>query len=177
MKTNIVIDISPSYLAKFWILSNVPKCCQSIKLQDSLKCNILRKKWMIKFIFCMNINIEVFYKLILLFWVSVTRHGQNTQNKFAYFCNIFIKVWGMKSIFCLQITIKVFYKMIVSLWVCIARYAQSTQKNRFAIPLQYLKENVKDEVNLLPADKHQRFLQSDTIILGVCWQACPYYPK
>ena len=43
--------------------------------------------------------------------------------------------------------------------------------------LQYLKENVKDEVDLLLADKRQRFLQIDIIILGVCGQAYPNYPK
>ena len=37
--------------------------------------------------------------------------------------------------------------------------------------LQYLKKNMKDEVDFLPADKRQRFLQVDTIILGVCGQA------
>ena len=55
--------------------------------------------------------------------------------------------------------------------------AQSTQTGKFTISLQYLKENVKDEVDFLPADKHQRFLQIDSIILGVCEQACPHYPK
>ena len=44
MKTNIVIDISPTYLAKFQVSSYGPKCCQPIKLQDSLKCNTIRKK-------------------------------------------------------------------------------------------------------------------------------------
>ena len=87
------------------------------------------------------------------------------------------KSMGMKVIFCLQINIKAFYKMIVSLWVCVARHAQSTKNNRFTISLQYLKENVKDEVDFLPDDKTRRFLQSDTIILGVCGQTCPYYPK
>ena len=43
--------------------------------------------------------------------------------------------------------------------------------------LQYLKENMKDEVDFLFADKRQRFIQSDTIILDVCGQACPNYPK
>ena len=42
----------------------------------------------------------------------------------------------------------------------------------FTISLQYRKENVKEEVDFLPADKHQRFLLSDTLILGVCGQAC-----
>ena len=32
---------------------------------------------------------------------------------------------------------------------------------------------MKDDVDFLPADKYQRFLQIDTIILSVCGQACP----
>ena len=46
MKTNIVIDISPPipYLAKLWFLSYGPKYCRPVKLQDSLKYNISRKK-------------------------------------------------------------------------------------------------------------------------------------
>ena len=79
----------------------------------------------------------------------------------------------MKLSFLLQINMKVFCKLIVSLWVCIARHAQSTQNNKLAISLQYLKQNVKDEVNVLPADKQKRFPQIDTIILGVQDQACP----
>ena len=58
-----------------------------------------------------------------------------------------------------------------------SHHAQSTQKNKFTISLQYLKENVKDEVDFLPADKRQRFLQVNAIILGMCDQACPKYPK
>ena len=56
-------------------------------------------------------------------------------------------------------------------------HAQSTQKNKFTISLQYLKENVRYEVDFLPADKRQRFLQVSAIILGMCDQACPKYPK
>ena len=138
MKTNIVIDISPliPYLAKFWVLSYGPKWCQPIKLQDSLKYNISRKKWMMKFVFCMQINIKVLYRFILSFWVCAFRHAKSTQNyKFAYLCNISSKAWGMKLIFCLQINTKVFYKLIVSLWACLARHAQSTQNNKFTISL------------------------------------------
>ena len=69
---------------------------------------------------------------------------------------------------------EVFFKLILSFWVCVARYAQSTQSNKFAIFFQYLKENVKDKVDFLPAVKHQRFLQIDIIILGACGHACPY---
>ena len=50
MKTNTGIDISLPilYLAKFWFLSYMPKCCQPVRLLDSSECNISRKKWMIK---------------------------------------------------------------------------------------------------------------------------------
>ena len=124
------------------LLSYGPKCCRPIKFQDSLKCYISRKKWMMKFIFGMEINIEVVYKVILSFWVCIARHVRRTQNKFAYLCNIFRKTWELKLIFGLQINTKVFYKLIASPWVCIARDAQSTWNDKFAISLQYLKENI-----------------------------------
>ena len=47
------------------------KCSWPMKLQDSLICNISRKKWM-KCICGIQITIEVFYKLKLSFWVSVS---------------------------------------------------------------------------------------------------------
>ena len=40
-----------------------------------------------------------------------------------------------------------------------------------------VKANVKDELDLLPTDKNQRFFQIAIIILGVCGQACLNYPK
>ena len=41
------------------------------------------------------------------------------------------------------------------------------KENKFTISFQYLKENVKDKVDFLHTDKHQRFLHIDIIILGV----------
>ena len=136
MEANIVVGISPPipYLKKFWYSSYGPKCCQPIKLQDSLKCNISRRKWIIKFIFGMQINIEVFYKLILRFWVCDTSFSQSTQNKkLAYLCNISRKTLGVKLIFCLQINTKVFFKLIASLWVCAAQMLNITLRLNFAI--------------------------------------------
>ena len=95
----LLFYISPpiTYLEKSWFLSYRSKCCCPIKLQDFLKCNISRKKWIMKFVFSMQINIEIFYKLILSFWVCIARHAQSTQNKkFAYLCYISRKTWGMK---------------------------------------------------------------------------------
>ena len=127
METNIVADISLPipYLAKFWFSSYGPT-----KLHNSFKCNISRKKWMMKFIYNMQMNIGIFYKLILSCWMCVTRHAQSTQNKkFTYLCNISRKIWGIKLIFCLQINAKVLCKLIVSLWICLARHAQITQQS------------------------------------------------
>ena len=81
------------------------------------------------------------------------------------------------NFFCLQISTKVFNKLVVSFWVWVASYAHSTQNNMFARFLQYLKKEVKNEVDFLPADECQRFLQTNTITLGLCGQACPNYPK
>ena len=161
MKTIIVIDISPpiTYQAEFWFSSYGLKCCLGIELQDSLKCNISWKRLMMKFIFGMERNSKIFYKLIL---------GVRSKNrKSAYLCNISRKTWGIKLLFCLQIYTKVFYIMLLSFWMCVSRLAQSSQNNKFVISLQYLKWNGKNEVGFILANKHQRFSQLDAIILEV----------
>ena len=59
----------------------------SIQLAGFFKLLYLKKevkKWMMKFIFVMQINIEAFCKLIRSFWMYLTEHSQITQcNKFA----------------------------------------------------------------------------------------------
>ena len=40
---------------------------------------------MVKFLFGMQINIKIFYKLIVSLWVYVARHAQSTQNKSVIF--------------------------------------------------------------------------------------------
>ena len=119
LKLKIAIDISPpiTYLAKFWFSSYEPKFCWAIELQDSLKCNISRKKWRMKSIFGMQINSKIFYKLILSSWVCTARHAQSTKNrKFPYLCNSYRKTWGMKLFSCLQINTKVFYIGASIIW-------------------------------------------------------------
>ena len=171
MKINIVINISSQNLVKFRVSSYAPKCCQPIKFHNSLNCKILRKKWIY------FLHADEHWSLLQVDTIILGECNQaypKYQNKFAYLRNISIKAWEMELIFCLWM--KVFYKMIVKLWVCIARDAQSTQ-NKFTISLQYVKENVRNEVDYLLADKRRRFLQSDTISSGTCGQVCPYYPK
>ena len=43
----------------------------------------------------------------------------------------------------------------------------SSQNSKFAMSLQYLKKEVRDEVDFLDVDKHQSFLQVDFNFLGI----------
>ena len=79
--------------------------------------------------------------------------------------------------FYIKINFKVFLKLAVSYLLIIARYTQSTQNSKFVISLQYPKKERRDEVDFLHADKHQTFLQLDSIDLDGHSQACPNYPK
>ena len=42
----------------------------------------------------------------------------------------------------------------------IVKHSQSSQSSKFAMSLQYLEKEVKDEVDFLHPDKHQSFLKS-----------------
>ena len=127
MKTNIT-DISPPilYLARFWFSSYGAKCCQPIKLQDSLKCNFLRKKWMMKYIFDMQINIKFFYKLINHHFGCVQPDMPKvpTIRSLHIFAISPEKHGGWRWYFSCKKNVKVFYKIIVPLWVWVVRHAQ-----------------------------------------------------
>ena len=47
------------------------------------------------------------------------------------------------------------------------KHPQSPQNSKFAMSLQYLKKEVKDEVDFLHADKHQSFLKVYFNTLGI----------
>ena len=106
------------------------------------------------------------------------RHTQITQNsEFAMSLQYLKKeVKERFDFFYMQKTIKDFFKFILSFSVCVAKHAQITQNNKFAISLQCLKKEVSDEVDL-HADKHESFLQIDTMIFDGNGQAFPKFPK
>ena len=83
----------------------------------------------------------------------------------------------MKLLFYMLINIKDFFKLILSFSVCVTKHAQITQNNKFAISLQYVKKEVSDEVDFLHADKHESFLQIDTMIFDGHDQVFPKFPK
>ena len=47
------------------------------------------------------------------------------------------------------------------------KHSQSSENSEFAMSLQYLKKEVKDEVDFLHADKHQSFLKVYFNTLGI----------
>ena len=47
------------------------------------------------------------------------------------------------------------------------KHSQSSQISKFAMALQYLEKEVRDEVDFLETDKHQSFLQVDFNTLGI----------
>ena len=103
---NYIIYISPQTLsAKFWFSRYRPNCSWTVRLQDSVIGNISRKKWGIKLIFCMEIIIKVFFKLILSFLLVIVRYTQSTQNNnFAIIFSVsqerrYIRSWFLKSLY------------------------------------------------------------------------------
>ena len=97
--------------------------------------------------FIIDISPPISY--LVKFWFSSYGLKCCWPVKLQKFSNISRQKWMMKF-FGAQINTKVFQKLIVSLWLCIARHVQSSQNNKFAIFLQYLKENVKYGVDFSP---------------------------
>ena len=78
---------------------------------------------------------------------------------------------------CMEINIKLLYKVIPLFLLAMARHAQSTQNNKFSVSLQDLKKEGRIELDFMRADKHQIFLQVETIKFGGHGQSCPKYPR
>ena len=49
----------------------------------------------------------------------------------------------------------------------IVKHSHSSQNSKFTMSLQYLKKEVRGEIDFLHADKHQRFLYVDFSILSI----------
>ena len=126
---------------------------------------------MINFIFGMQINIKVFYKLILPFWVCVARHAQSTKNKFVYLA-ISPEKHGDEVDFLSADKHESSPQIDTMILMGMVKHSQSSQNSKFAMFLQYLKEEVRDELDFLHANKHQSFLQVDfsTLVIKVSYK-------
>ena len=54
-------------MAKFYFSRYGPKCYRSVKLSDSLKCNVSRKNSGIKLIICVDIKVNVSFEMFVFF--------------------------------------------------------------------------------------------------------------
>ena len=99
-------------------------------------CNISRKMWVMKLIFCLYqyLQKKVWDEVVFL-------HA----DKHPSFLQVYFNTLG----------VKVFYKLILSLLMVMTQHFQSTQINKFAISLQYLKKEVREGVHFLHLVKHQ----------------------
>ena len=141
-------------------------------------CNIFRRTWLMKLIFWLQISTNVFYKLLASLWVCVVRHAHSTQsNKFEYLRNTSRKTWRMKFIFCLQINIKCFFKIILSFWVSVASMPKLPKITSLLFFCNMLRERRVMNLIFLQADKHESFLQIDTMIFDGDGQTFSKFPK
>ena len=129
------------WLCMIWLgMPKLPKVKHLLFL-----CIILRKDWMMKLMFCMQVSIEPYYKLILWFWwrwSSIPKVTKIASSQCLY--NISIKKLEMKFDFLqadkhqsgLQVDFNtldtnVSYKMILLLSISMMKHSRSTQSNKF----------------------------------------------
>ena len=101
-KVLLILDISlqTPCLVKFLFWSYCLKCSWLIRLQDSVKYNISKKMEGSNWFLCLQINIRISYKLVLLLLVNVRRHVQSTKiTSLQHLCNISRKKWGINTTF------------------------------------------------------------------------------
>ena len=157
-------------------------------------CNIIRKKWVMKLIFYIQISLKISYKFILWFLKGTVKHSQSFQNNdFAMSLQYLKKrIWdevfflhedkhqSFIQVECNTLGVKVSYKVILSLLMDMIKHFQSFKSNKFAISLQYLKKEVRNGVHFLHTDKHQNFYKLALPFFDGKSQTCPKhlkYPK
>ena len=166
----------------FWVC--VTRHVQSTQNKFPCLCNISRKAWGMKLIFCLQIAGESFlqvdsitlgvrsyacpkypkqqvYNIFINVCPNMFKLPKLTSLLFLY--NMLRKNGVIKLIFCMQISIKTCYEL--KLWFCWGRSNIPKVPNNKS--LQYLKKEVRDEVDFLHTDKHQSFLQVDFNTLGI----------
>ena len=121
-----------------------------------------------KFIFCLLINTEYFFKVILSFLFCMAIHAFIIQhNKFA----ISLQHLKREVIDAVDILHSDNHESLVQIDTVIlmemVKCSRSSQNSRFAVSLQYLKKEVTHDVDFLHADKNQSFLQIDCNTLGI----------
>ena len=105
-------------------------------------CNILRKNWVMKLIFCTQISMKACYKLIVWFW-----WGWSSIHKVPKIASLqcqFAKEVRNGGHFWHADKRQSFYKLVLSFLMEVARHVQNTQNRKLVIFLQYIKKNCRN---------------------------------
>ena len=184
MKILLILDFPSQtvYLVKFLSFSYRPKCSWPIRLQDSSKCNTSTKNWGIKLIFSLQINIKSFLQ-VAAFAFDGCFHARPNYPK-EQVCDIFAifqeRYMGDKHDLLHEDKHVIFLQADSIVFTGYSQASRSTQNNKFVITfssLHYPKKERRNKADFLHADKHQTFLQVDTINLGGYGQVCRNYTK
>ena len=141
-------------------------------------CNISRKKWVMKLIFCMQSSMEAYCKLILWLWWGWSSIPKVPKIGSLSLCpyNTSKKKLEMKLIFCMYINIKVSYKLISTLWAskfpkrwsCYYCWAWSSILKVLKVTnLQYLYNITKKKLAM-----EFIFCMQINIKVSTCWDSC-----
>ena len=153
-------------------------------------CNMLRKNWVMKLIFCMQISMKDCYKLITKFWwgwsntlgikvsynvdiIIVNGHEQAFQitqsNKFAISLQYLIKEVRNGGHFWHADKRQSFYKLVLSFLMEVTRHVQNTQNRKLVIFLQYIKKNCHNCFVFYCDAKYLDILQGSVMFVVTCF--------
>ena len=130
-----------------------------------------------KFIFGMQRNSKIFYKLIVIFLgLHNQAYPKCLKQKICISFQHPQKNMGDEIALLAADKYKSFIQDTrLSFWVYVSRLAESTQNNKFARSLQYFKENGMNEVGFMLADNIKDFFKS--IRSFQVWRGMPQLPK
>ena len=132
------------------------------------KVAISLKTGRMKLFFCMQKTLNIFSNWYYHFrsvWLGMPKLPKVTS--FLFLWNIIRKKWLMKLRFYMQVKMKIIYKLILWFLMGMVKHSQSSLNCKFAMSLQYLEKDVREEVDFLHADKHQNSQQVGLKILSI----------
>ena len=122
-----------------------------------------------------NLHVSIFF--FLKFSTMILFRNQKKPGRKILFYPKIEKSKGTSWFFAFRETSKASFMLILLFLMWVVRHCQSTQNSKFAISWQYFKKEVRDKFHFLYEDKHQMFLQVNTIVFIDHDIACSKYPK
>ena len=127
-----------------------------------------------KLIFCQQINVKGFFKLMLSFQVCVASHVQITQNKKFAISLQYLKIEVSDEVDFLHSDKHESFSLIdTMIFIGMVKHSQSSQNSKFAMSLQYLKNEVRDEAGFCM----QTNIKVSNKLIPTLWASFSKYSK